>query len=123
MTSGQDKARGGHEDAPERRGGLWRLRLSMLLPLVLIGVLLAGPIIIWMMQDNKPIFEQMEMLGSVVAVEPAKDGAAEGARITIRIDNSTQTVVVSGSPDIKPGTKVTILRTVKPDGTSHYALN
>ncbi len=123
MTAGRDEVRGFREPMPDRRGGRWRPRLRMLLPLVLIGVLLAGPIIIWLMQDNKPIFEQMEMLGSVVAVEPAKDGAAGGARITIRIDNSTQTVVVSGSPDIEPGTKVTILRTVKPDGTSHYALN
>ncbi|MEQ8452197.1 MAG: hypothetical protein RIB97_21215 [Nitratireductor sp.] len=123
MTSSQDKAGGVREQMPDPRGGPWRPRLRMLLPLVLIGALLAGPIIIWLMQDNKPIFEQMEMLGSVVAVEPAKDGAAGGARITIRIDNSTQTLVVSGSPDIEPGTKVTILRTVKPDGTSHYALN
>lgn len=123
MTSGEDKARAIHDMLAERSGWLRRIRLTLLLPIVLIGVLLAGPIIIWLMQDNKPIFEQMEMLGSVVTVEPAEDGAASGARITIRIDNSAETVVVEGSADIEPGTKVTILHTVKPDGTSHYALN
>lgn len=110
------------DESPPRAGRYLNRWLSRLLPLMLFAVLVFTPLVIWLMKQPDPVFEQLRMGGRVAEVaRPSSDDNAP-ALVTVDLEDGTRVVVRAGARRPEPGATVTLIRTVHPDGEVSHDL-
>lgn len=97
-------------------------RFTGLLPLFVVGILFAAPLIIWLVKNDQPAIVTERLKARIVSVGPASESERrvvvtleEGLTVIIR----TQTV----PPDAKPGDDVEVIRSTSPTGEVDYDLD
>lgn len=110
-----------HDIAQPRTRRILRAWMSRLLPAMLFGVMVFTPLVIWLIKKPEPVFEQVRMGGRVAEVTPASDAGGHPL-VTVELEDG-QRVVVRGGRDLPPhGSRVTLTRTVFPDGAVSHEL-
>lgn len=90
--------------------------LSRLLPLMLFAVLVFTPLVIWLIKQPDPVFEQVRMGGRVAEVTQPAPGDGGPALVTVDLEDGTRVVVRAGDRRPDPGATLTLIRTVHPGG-------
>jgi hypothetical protein len=97
-------------------------RVTGLLPLFLVAMLFAAPLIIWLVKNDQPAIVTERLKARIVSVGPAMDSERrvvvtlqEGLTVIIR----TKTVPA----EAKPGDDINVIRTTSPTGEVDYDLD
>ena len=97
-------------------------RFAGLLPLLVVGMLFAAPLIIWLVKNDQPAIVTERIKGRIVTVEPAADSKR---RIVVTLEDGSTIAIrtTSAQLEAKPGDDVEVIRSTSPTGEIEYDLD
>lgn len=96
-------------------------RVTGLLPLVLVGILFAAPLIIWLVKNDQPAIVTERLKARIVSVGPATD---KERRVVVKLEEGLTVVIrtPNAPPDAKPGDDIEVIRSTRQTGEIDYEL-
>ena len=96
-------------------------RFTGLLPLFVVGILFAAPLIIWLVKNDEPAIVTERLKARIVSVGPATDTER---RIVVKLEEGLTVIIRTRSapPDAKPGDDIEVIRSTQPTGEIDYDL-
>jgi hypothetical protein len=96
-------------------------RVTGLLPLFVVGILFAAPLIIWLVKSDEPAIVTERLKARIVSVGPATDSER---RIVVTLQEGLTVIIRTRAapPDAKPGDDVEVVRSTSPTGEVDYDL-
>lgn len=96
-------------------------RVTGLLPLLLVGILFAAPLIIWLVKNDQPAIVTERLKGRIVAVGPATEA---DRRIVVTLEDGMTVVIRTPNVPLeaKPGDDIRVIRSTQQTGEIDYDL-
>jgi hypothetical protein len=96
-------------------------RVTGLLPLLLVAILFAAPLIIWLVKNDQPAIVTERLKGRIVAVGPATETER---RIVVTLEEGMTVVIRTRNvpPDAKSGDDILVIRSTRQTGEIDYDL-
>jgi hypothetical protein len=97
-------------------------RFTGLLPLLLVAMLFAAPLIIWLVKNDQPAIVTERLKARIVSVGPATDTER---RVVVTLEEGLTVIIRTRTapPDVKPGDDVEVIRSTSPTGEVDYDLD
>jgi hypothetical protein len=96
-------------------------RVTGLLPLLLVGILFAAPLIIWLVKNDQPAIVTERLKARIVSVGPA---TVSERRVVVKLEEGL--TVIIRTPTVPPGANagddLEVIRSTSPTGEIDYDL-
>jgi hypothetical protein len=97
-------------------------RFTGLLPLFVVGILFAAPLIIWLVKDDQPAIVTERLKARIVSVGPATDAER---RVVVTLEQGLTVIIRTKTvpPEAKAGDDIEVIRSTSPTGEIDYDLD